>query len=311
MTRLIPALEVGGTHLSVGLVDVDDRRVVETSRRESPLDASAGSRVLLDQIASSILALDAPVDEVLSIAMPGPFDYERGIGRYQGIGKFESLEGVDVGAELRARLKYPERELVFLNDAEAFLLGEWAAGAVSGHERAIALTIGTGIGSAFLVDGRIVRSGRGVPLDGAVHNVSFQGSPLEDVVSRRCIRDAYLALCPGTESLDVFDIAVVARSGEASARLVFETIFTTLGEAISSCVHEFAATVLVVGGGISRSWDLVAPPLCKGLMSANANVTLDVKPAMHLDESALVGAALYATSAQRFGPNGRIPAIEG
>jgi glucokinase len=311
VSRLVPAIEVGGTHFSVALIDVDARHLVRSSRRDSPLDANADAHVLLDQIALSVNAIDAPLDEVLSIAVPGPFDYGRGIGRYQGIGKFESLEGVDVGAELRARLTHPERPMVFLNDAEAFLLGESSSGAVAGHERAVALTIGTGIGSAFLVHGSIVRSGPGVPLDGAVHNLSFHGAPLEEVVSRRCIRDAYLSLRPGTESFDVLDIAIVARNGDDEARSVFDSIFTTLGEAIATCVSEFAATVLVVGGGISRSWDLVAPPLHEGLMSGGANVTLDVKPAAHLDESALVGAALFATSADRFGSSGRIPAIEG
>jgi glucokinase len=59
-------------------------------------------------------------------ALPGPFDYRQGIGLYHGVGKFETLCGVN----LRGRSRLPRcKSVTFLNDANAFLLGEWWAGA--------------------------------------------------------------------------------------------------------------------------------------------------------------------------------------
>ncbi len=78
--------------------------------------------------------------------MPGPFDYPTGVGRFAGVGKFESLAGVDVGAGLRERLTGRAERLCFLNDADAFAIGEYRAGAARGHQRVVCLTLGTGWG---------------------------------------------------------------------------------------------------------------------------------------------------------------------
>jgi glucokinase len=265
----------------------------------SSTEANANAEVLLDQIASSVSTLNASEGEALSLAMPGPFDYARGIGRYKGIGKFESLDGVNVALELKTRLGSRSGPIVFLNDAEAFLLGEWSSGALEDHERAVAITIGTGIGSAFLINGEIVREGSGVPLDGAVHNLRYQGAALEDVVSRRCLREAYLALRPGSELLDVSDIAQTARAGDDAALQVFVHHFTALREALATTIDDFASTVLVVGGGISQSWELIEAPLRSALTKGGLNAALELKPAMRLHESALIGAAIFATKRNR------------
>ena len=294
MTRVVPVAEVGGTHLSVALVDVASSQLVEASRRDVSLDAHANADTLLDQIASEINALGAPKGEPLSFAMPGPFDYERGIGHFRGIGKFESLDGVNVADELQRRLSGQSRRIVFLNDGEAFLLGEWASGALRTHERCMAITLGTGVGSAFLVKGDIVRKGFGVPFEGEVHTLRHQGAALEDVVSRRRLLEAYAALRPGSESLDVADIALNARAGDDAACQVFAHVFTALGEALASTIVNFAATALVVGGGISRAWELVEPPLRLALVRNGASESLVIQRATNLDDSALVGAAIFS-----------------
>ena len=63
----------------------------------------------------------------------------------------------------RARCELDPAWIRFLNDAEAFLLGESVAGAARGHAPRVGITLGTGLGSAFLADGEIVRSGPDVP----------------------------------------------------------------------------------------------------------------------------------------------------
>ena len=58
---------------------------------------------------------------------------------------------------------YPVHAVQFLNDADAFALGEWWAGAAKGGRRVVAATLGTGLGSAFLADGHIVHDAPGIP----------------------------------------------------------------------------------------------------------------------------------------------------
>ncbi len=153
----VPVLEVGGTHVSAAHVDLDARRVVAVTRRE--WDASASRAELVATIVDAVSALPPTGPSIWSIAIPGPFDYARGIGLFEGVGKLDALRSVDVGALLREALPAFVADVRFLNDAHAFALGEWVAGAACGHGRVLGLTLGTGVGSAFLADGRLVEHG--------------------------------------------------------------------------------------------------------------------------------------------------------
>jgi glucokinase len=64
---------------------------------------------------------------------------------------------------LAERFGWQPGQVRFLLDSAAFLLGEIGAGEARGVERAVGITLGTGIGSAFAVDGQIVTEGPGVP----------------------------------------------------------------------------------------------------------------------------------------------------
>ncbi len=129
--------------------------------------------------------------------MPGPFDYEAGIGRYSSVAKFDALNGIDVGTQLLAALGGLPARIVFLNDAAAFGIGEWVAGAARVRDtrhcdKLVAITLGTGVGSAFIDAGRPVTHGPRVPPHGYVYLLRINGRPLEDVMSTRAIVAAYL-----------------------------------------------------------------------------------------------------------------------
>ncbi len=185
-----------------------------------------------------------------------------GIALFKGVGKFDALYGMDVRAAFLEGLRQRPADVVFLNDAHAFLTGEWSAGTVRGHHRAVGITLGTGVGSAFLADGRICANGPGVPPEGRMDLTEIDDRPLEDTVSRRAILARY-----GDPAADVHDIAGRARAGEARARRVLDDVFTGLGVVLGPRLVDFGATALVVGGSIARSWDLVAPALSAGLVT--------------------------------------------
>lgn len=131
-----------------------------------------------------------------------------GVALFKGVGKFDALYGMDVRAALLDGLRQRPGDVVFLNDAHAFLTGEWSAGTVRGHRRAVGITLGTGVGSAFLADGHICDNGPGVPPEGRMDLTEIGGRPLEDTVSRRAILSRY-----GDPTADVHDIAGRARAG--------------------------------------------------------------------------------------------------
>jgi glucokinase len=269
----VAALDIGGTHVSAARVDPETGSV--RSHLRVGYEPDADRRVLLDHIlgaATSVGAVDA-----VGVAVPGPFDYERGVCTIEGVGKLEALYGADLRGELARALSMPARAIVFLNDAEAFLLGEAAYGAALGHPRAIGLTLGTGLGSAFLVDGAIVRDGAGVPPDGSLHLLSFRGAPVEDRISARGLRARV------GDGRDVRKLAEAARAGDDEARRAFAVFSADLWAFLRPTVDAFRPGCIVVGGSIARAWDLIGGPP-------------EASHAARIDEAALLGAARHALS---------------
>ena len=195
------------------------------------------------------------------MAVPGPFDYARGIGLFRDVGKFDSLYGVDVRRGLLTRIRPRPSAVRFLNDADAFGVGEYAAGAARGHDRAVCITLGTGVGSAFLDRGRPVNSGPTVPPDGSIHLVVHDGRPLEETVSRRAIRTAYAAAAAGASgdlAPDVHAIAERSRQGDDLAQRVLADAFGGLGAALAPLIQRFGPA----------SWSSAAPWPARGTSSS-------------------------------------------
>lgn len=280
---MIPVLEIGGTHVTGALVDPAGWTV--GSARRFVLDADGSADELIGAFVTAARTVDVPDGQRWGVAMPDPFDYANGIALFDAaVAKFGSLHGVDVRARLRAELA---GEFVFLNDADAFVLGEWTAGAAVGASRCAGITLGTGVGSGWLLDGRPVDPG--VPPGGRIHRMGVDGRPLEDVVSRRAIRRAFVA-AGGDPEADVREIASAAREGEDRARDVIDHAFEALGRVVGECVAGFGADVLVIGGSMAASWDLFAAPFTAGA----AGRLPDVRLAADSDASPVVGAAAFA-----------------
>ncbi len=290
----VGALEVGGSHVTAAAVRTSDWTLL--SRHRLPLDAAAPAAAIVERLAAAAATVEPPVT-AWGLAVPGPFDYEAGIGRYTGVAKFDALRDVDLGALLRAAITPAPARLAFVNDADAFLLGEWRAGAAAGTRRCAGLTLGTGIGSAFLADGAIVATGPDVPPDGEVHLLFVDGRPLEDVVSTRAIRRAFAA-AGGDPAADVRTITDRARGGDTLARRVLGDAFRALGGAVGPWLRRFGAQRLVVGGAMALAWDLLSVPFADGL-----GEPLPVAVAADPERTALVGAAGVVCAARA--PNGR------
>ncbi|GLY28331.1 ROK family protein [Kineosporia sp. NBRC 101731] len=283
----VPVLEIGGSHLTAALVSLDDLRVVRSRRWD--LEPDVSSAAFVSTMLEGAAWIEVPAGSTWGVAVPGPFEYDTGIGRYAGVGKFESLNGFDVRQALVTGLAQTPGRVVFLNDADSFGLGEYAAGAAKGFTRAVCLTLGTGVGSAFVADGLPMSAGPGVPPDGEAHFIVWGGAELEETVSRRAIRRAYAEKTG--EHLDVHEIAALVRRGTSPAIELWNHTFRALGEALSPYVRDFGAEVLVLGGSVAGSFDLIEAPLRKGLAR---DVVL--RAAVDTEHAPLIGAAVHAAA---------------
>jgi len=287
VSGVVSVMDVGGSHVTAANVDLRSRAVVSGQSFREPLDGDGSAAEIVAALARCARRLPPQASGRWAIALPGPFDYEQGIGRYEGVGKFESLRDFDLRAALTPLLPGAVG-ISFHHDADAFLLGEWWTGAARGHRYAAGITLGTGVGSCFLRDGEVLRDEPGIPPEGRVDLLRYAGRPVEETVSRRAIRRAYADATGESPGPDVREIAQRARQGDRAADRIFAQAFRALGTVLRPCLVASGATVLVVGGSIAASWDLVAEPL-----QAEAGAVA-VEPARHLAEAPLLGAAYLA-----------------
>lgn len=243
--------DVGGSHISAAVFDREDCTVQGVVTQGYPSEQSIDTFLNVLYSLGTRAARGQTDIPGVSIAMPGPFDYERGVSWIKH--KLAYLYGFDLRRGLAARLGKAEARVRFLNDGAAYLLGEITAGSAQGVCRAVAITLGTGIGSAFAVDGHVVREGTGIPPGGEIWNFPYQGGILEDQISTRAIRQSY-KLRTG-EDREVADIAASAAQ-DANAAEVFSAFGHTLGTALRTVLAAFSPQVIVLGGGISRSAQL-------------------------------------------------------
>jgi glucokinase len=243
------AYDVGGSHIAAAVCFKDGYRLGTVARANLPAEQTSEAFVEVLHSLGIKAADGAKSVEGAELAMPGPFDYEKGISWMKH--KMPYLYGVNVSEALAARFGWKTSQVRFLNDAAAYLLGEVGAGAARGVKRVVCFTLGTGVGSGFAVEGKVVTEGKGVPPGGEIWNVPYEGGIVEDQISTRALQRAYRER-KGQER-EVASIAHYATGGEPAAVEVFEEFGKTLGVALKKLLADFAPDVVVLGGGISRS----------------------------------------------------------
>lgn len=284
---LVGALEIGGTHVTAALVSRKRRSIEAGTLQRTDLSPEDTRDALVGAIVGAASRVARPDVARWGVATPGPFDYDGGVALIRGVVKLDALYGVDLRAELIDALTPTPQRISFLNDADAFLIGEWWAGAARRHERAIGVTLGTGLGSAFLERGDIVETDPRVAPEGRLDLIPFRGTAVEDILSRRGLRAAY-----GRDGADVVEIAARARGGERHASDVLHAFGGGLGEFLAPWLERFVPTCLVFGGSISRCWDLWSEAFRATCAPARSLASCGV--AEHVDEAPLLGAAHHA-----------------
>ena len=243
--------DVGGSHISAAVFDRGNKQLEGEVRGGYPSEQTVATFLdVLHALGARAISGQAGVAGG-SLAMPGPFDYDAGVSWMEH--KLAYLYGFNLREALAKRFGWEPGRIRFLNDAAAYLVGEMAAGAAQGAGRVVGITLGTGVGSAFGVDGRVVREGPGVPPGGEIWNVPYQGGIVEDQISTRAIQKSYR----GRAGQDGEVAAIAASAGsDPAAGEVFGEFGRNLGVALRTVLGPFHPAVIVLGGGIARSAQL-------------------------------------------------------
>jgi glucokinase len=256
-------LDLGGTNVKLIVLErsPDTAAPPRVIGRDSvPTRADGGPDAVAERMIEAGCAAAAAYGPVASVGVgvPGLFDAQSGT-----IELFPNLPGAWPGYPLRARLADGIGQPVRLvNDARAFLLAEYAMGAGRGSATLIGLTLGTGIGGAVIVDGRL-RLGETGTAGEIGHQTIDPDGPVCGCGNRGCpevlAQAATIARLGGRATAEeVFD---AARSGDRRAIEAVDRAALALGIAIANVATVLEPDTVVLGGGMAEAGDVILEPI--------------------------------------------------
>ncbi|MDR3697210.1 ROK family protein [Mucilaginibacter sp.] len=279
-TSFILTADIGGSHITAGICHLESYSILTQSITRIEVDSkgpaesilarweSAFEQVLQKNITASVSGL--------SIAMPGPFDYEKGISYIKGLDKYEALYGMDIKQHLAELLSIDPGVIRFRNDAESTIAGEVLSGAGRNYRRVMGITLGTGLGSAFTENA--------VTKDLNLGSNPYRETIADDYLSTRWFLRRYLELTGVTLKGGVKELAELA-PGSAMARDLFIEFANNMSDFLSGPIAQYGPEVLVVCGNIAKASQFFLPQLTKRLNS------IPIKLARLGENAPLIGAA--------------------
>jgi glucokinase len=281
METITAGVDIGGTHATVCLVDKAKGEFLKPTYARVHIDPFMEKDAVIQTWAGLIRECfgkaQLPVGQI-GMAMPGPFDYERGISYIKGLNKYECLFGENVKYLLAEALGIQPAQISMINDASAYLLGELSAGAGKGYQNVVGITLGTGLGSASFYNNTLE--------DGDLYAFAYAGGKAEDYVSANWLLRSYEER-RGEKLAGVKELAAKVVE-DAIAQQLFEEYGRNLGEVLVLRYREQSPEVVIIGGNIAKALDLFIPSAMASLQSAGLNVAL--KPALLGEDAALMGA---------------------
>ena len=274
-------VDLGGTNLRIAAVDTEGKLLEKVGLSTK----ASGPDHVIDEMCEAIHRLTSQYrvnGKFLGagIGIPGIIDLEAGVVRRSA--NLKGWEEYPVRREIEKRLG----ARIFLeNDGKVAALGEKWLGAARGIDDMAMITLGTGIGGAIVLSGKIFHGMNGMAGEFGHINVEPEGVPC-GCGSRGCaeryasatavVRMAREAIAAGNapalakiaESGTEFNAQAIynlAMQGDEPAQRIFHRFGQALGMMLADIVNVLNLGVYVIGGGVSSAWDAFGPAMFKEL----------------------------------------------
>jgi glucokinase len=301
-------IDIGGTKIAGALVD-ENGRIEKELKVPTP---ATNPDAIADAVVSLVEELGAGVEVAATgVAAAGFIDADRANIVYA---PNLSWRNEPFKAKLSSRLSMP----VFIeNDANAAGWAEYRFGAGAGVKHMVMLTIGTGVGGAVIVDGRMLRGGFGIAAelghinvvpDGVLCGCGQKGC-LESYGSGTALLRAAKALAASGSGEGARLAELQAEKGELTGVEVYQAIvegdpgalrlLRELGEVIGKAIASLTAVLdpelVVIGGGVSQAGELLVGPMRDAFLShlpaRGFRPELRIETAKLVNDAGVVGAA--------------------
>ena len=260
-------VDLGGTAVKLGCFDVSGKLI---DKWEIPTDTTNNGENILRDITNSVNGCMAQHnilrEEVigLGIGVPGPVDNEGNVNRCINLGWGE----FNVEKALSSLTGFPVKAA---NDANVAALGECWQGAGKGSSNAVMLTLGTGVGGAVILEGKILHGARGAA--GEVGHMVMNPQETEictcgkyGCVEQYCSATGIVRVAKRFLKLS-FDPSVLrqadpltskavfeaAAAGDAAANAILEQVYDYLAQLAANVCAVVNPDTVIIGGGVSKA----------------------------------------------------------
>ena len=308
---------VGGTNVKIALVDDSGKIIYSNS---VPTRAEMGYEYTVNNIKQAIYdlmketKLTAKDIEGIGFGFPGQVDYKSGIVRLAP--NIPGWVEVPIAKMIEDEFHIPTR---VDNDVRCAALGELKYGAGKGCENLICITVGTGIGSGLIVNGKLVRGASNAA--GEIGHIKLQihDGPICGCGDTGCMEafasgpaivamaEEYILGGKSTKYREManggditpFIVAEAAKAGDPVAKRIFARIGEYIGIGMASVVNLLNPEKIIIGGGVADAGDILLEPLKETLKKRAMKIageTVEVVPAQLGNTAGVIGASLLIES---------------
>jgi glucokinase len=284
--------DIGGSHISCAAVNINTGEIQKESLTGREVDNQADADIIIGVWAEALSEVLSKVSRErvkgIGFAMPGPFDYVKGICYIKGVTKYEKLYGVNIGDAIARKLEVPDDFLIrFMNDASSFAVGEAWAGSAAHVNRSLSITLGTGFGSAFISSRIPIVDGPEVPKLGCFYHIPYRDGIADDYFSTRWFTGEYKK-ATGKKVKGVRELSKLAADDKVATGL-FTDFGIRLAIFLAPWLNGFKAEMLVIGGNISHAYNLFGKVFEETLKNEKCNCKVALSSLK--EDAAILGSA--------------------
>lgn len=314
--NLYIGIDLGGTAVKIGLVseqgELINHQQIVTRREMSYLTVISD---IIETSQSIVQQIDFDWGKIKGIGMgiPGLIDLENGVVKFA-----PNLNWVDVPIKeiFEEKLNIPFK---IDNDANLAALGESWTGAGKGHKHIVMATLGTGIGSGIIIDGKILHGKSGmaaelghIPISNekiqcgcgsfdcleTVSSATGIKRKGEEVVRSRKISLLTERFADNLDKLSAKDVIDAAKDGDKEALNIINNAGKLLGRGLAVAADLLDPEIIIIGGGLSLAGDIIFNPIRKEFYKTgldNIVKNINIVPAILGNKAGMTGGAALFT----------------
>ena len=306
-------IDVGGTNVKIALVDENGKIIYSNS---VPTYAKMGYEYTVNNIKQSIRDLMKETNtneksiEGIGFDFPGQVDYKTGVVKLAP--NIPGWVNVPIADMIEEEFHIPTK---IDNDVRCAALGELKFGAGQGCENFVCITVGTGIGSGLVINGKLVRGASNAAGEIGHIKLEMNNGPLCGCGDYGCLeayasgpaivamaqeylrggKSAKFAEMASDGEITPYIVAKAAEAGDAVAKQIFEIMGKRIGMGLTSVVNLLNPEKIIVGGGVAECGDLLLEPIRRTIKERAmvvAGEAVKVVPAMLGNSAGVIGASM-------------------